>query len=215
MGSARLRRILILAGLLALPATIRAEGPPYADPWSSAAETAAESAVARLGAKRALALVPSVLQIRGLVGGIAGQGSGIVATVQEVRQAMQSLGAEETNLEVRVALPADVLFDFDKADIRADAAQALKQLATLVRAYPSGRAELAGHTDSKGDDAYNQRLSQRRAESVKRWLVEREGIAADRLSTRGAGETRPVASNDDEAGRQRNRRVEVVIHKLQ
>ncbi|HSF43871.1 MAG TPA: OmpA family protein, partial [Thermoanaerobaculia bacterium] len=73
--------------------------------------------------------------------------------------------------------------------------------------------ELEGHTDAKGDDAYNQRLSLRRAEAVKGWLTQREGIAADRLATRGAGESRPVASNEDEAGRQKNRRVEVVIHK--
>ena len=212
MSSRRISGFLVLA-LLAWPAVAHAEEPPYADPWSPATEAAAEAAVARLGAKRALLLVPTVLQIHGLEGGIAGQGSGIVATVQEVRQAMQSLGARETDLEVRVALPADVLFDFDKADIRADAAQALKQLATLIRAYPAGRVELEGHTDSKGDDAYNQRLSQRRAESVKQWLVRNEAIAADRLSTRGAGESRPVASNDDESGRQRNRRVEVVIHK--
>jgi outer membrane protein OmpA-like peptidoglycan-associated protein len=160
-----------------------------------------------------MAIVPSVLRILGLEGGVAGQGRAIVATVQEVRQAMKSLGAQETNLEVRVALPADVLFDFDKADIRSDAAQALAQLATVIRAYPSGRVELEGHTDAKGDDAYNQRLSLRRAEAVKRWLTEREAIAADRFVTRGAGESRPVAGNDDEAGRQKNRRVEAVIHK--
>jgi outer membrane protein OmpA-like peptidoglycan-associated protein len=213
MAVARRARILIAAGLLAISAAARAEEPPYADPWAPATEAATAAAVARLGDKRALLIVSSVLQIRGLEGGIAGGGSGIVATVQEVRQAMQALGAQETDLEVRVALPADVLFDFDKADIRADAAEALKQLATLIRAYPSGRAQLEGHTDSKGDDAYNQRLSQRRAESVKRWLVEREGVDGERLSTRGAGEARPVASNADEAGRQRNRRVEVVIHK--
>jgi outer membrane protein OmpA-like peptidoglycan-associated protein len=126
---------------------------------------------------------------------------------------MRDLGATETDLEVRVELPADVLFDFDKADIRSDAAQALAQLATLIRAYPSGSATLEGHTDSKGDDAYNQRLSERRAESVKRWLVEREGIAADRLTPKGWGERKPVAGNEDDAGRQRNRRVEVVIRK--
>jgi outer membrane protein OmpA-like peptidoglycan-associated protein len=112
-----------------------------------------------------------------------------------------------------VALPADVLFDFDKADVRADAVAALAHLATLIRAYPSGRVDLEGHTDAKGEAAYNQRLSLRRAESVKRWLVEQEGIAADRFITHGLGEARPVAGNEDEAGRQRNRRVEVVIHK--
>lgn len=198
--------LLAAAALLALPGLSRAADPPYADAWDPAAQAAAEAAAAKLGAKRALDVIPSVLEIRGLQ-------SGLVSTVQEVRQAMQDLGATETDLEVRVELPADVLFDFDKAEIRSDAARALGQLATLIRAYPSGSAALEGHTDSKGDDAYNQRLSERRAESVKRWLVEREGIDAGRLTPRGWGERKPVASNDDDAGRQRNRRVEAVIRK--
>ena len=198
--------LLTAAALLALPGLSRAADPPYADAWDPAAQAAAEAAAARLGSERALAVIPSVLEIRGLQ-------SGIVSTVQQVRQAMQDLGATETDLEVRVELPADVLFDFDKADIRSDAASALAQLATLIRAYPSGSATLEGHTDSKGDDAYNQRLSEQRAGSVKRWLVEREGIAAGRLAPRGWGERKPVAGNEDEAGRQRNRRVEVVIRK--
>jgi outer membrane protein OmpA-like peptidoglycan-associated protein len=198
--------LLTAAALLVLPGLSRAADPPYADAWDPAAQAAAEAAAAKLGTKRALDVIPSVLEIRGLQ-------SGIVSTVQEVRQAMQDLGATETDLEVRVELPADVLFDFDKADIRSDAAQALAQLATLIRAYPSGSATLEGHTDSKGDDAYNQRLSERRAESVKRWLVEREGIEASRLTPKGWGERKPVAGNEDEAGRQRNRRVEVVIRK--
>jgi outer membrane protein OmpA-like peptidoglycan-associated protein len=194
------------AALLMLPGLSRAADPPYADAWDPAAQAAAEAAIAKLGTKRALDVVPSVLEIRGLQ-------SGIVSTVQEVRQAMQDLGATETDLEVRVELPADVLFDFDKADIRSDAASALAQLATLIRAYPSGSATLEGHTDSKGDDAYNQRLSEQRAGSVKRWLVERERIDAGRLTSRGWGERKPVAGNEDDAGRQRNRRVEVVIRK--
>ena len=197
---------LAAAALLLLPGLARAADPPYADAWDPAAQAAAETAVAKLGAKRALDVVSSLLEIQGLQ-------SGIVSTVQEVRQAMRDLGATETDLEVRVELPADVLFDFDKADIRSDAAKALAQLATLIRAYPSGSATLEGHTDSKGDDAYNQRLSERRAGSVKRWLVEREGIDAGRLAPRGWGESKPVASNEDDAGRQRNRRVEVVIRK--
>lgn len=198
--------LLTAAALLVLPGLSRAADPPYADAWDPAAQAAAEAATTKLGAERGLDIVPSVLEIRGLQ-------SGIVSTVQEVRQAMQDLGATETDLEVRVELPADVLFDFDKADIRSDAAQALAQLATLIRAYPAGSATLEGHTDSKGDDAYNQRLSERRAESVKRWLVEREGIEAGRLTPQGWGERKPVAGNEDDAGRQRNRRVEVVIRK--
>jgi OmpA-OmpF porin, OOP family len=64
-----------------------------------------------------------------------------------------------------------------------------------------------------GEEAYNRALSERRAEAVKRWLVEREGIEAARLETRGWGESRPVADNDTDEGRQKNRRVEVVIRK--
>jgi outer membrane protein OmpA-like peptidoglycan-associated protein len=201
--------VLVLAALPALAA----ETPYAGGPWDPATEAAAEAAVARLGARRALDLRPVVLAIRGLAGGVAGAGRAIVATVQEVRQAMRALGAEETAVEVRVDLPADVLFDFDKADVRSDAAQALARLATLIRGYPAGRVDIEGHTDAKGDDAYNRRLSERRAESVKRWLVEREAIAAERLATRGAGESRPVADNATDAGRQKNRRVEVVIQK--
>ena len=158
------------------------------------------------------------VQIQGLTSGIGGgsQGiggasQGIVATVQEVHQAMQALGATESALEVKVDLPADVLFNFDKADVRSDAAAALGRLATVIRGYPGGRVEIEGHTDSKGNAAYNQKLSKRRTEAVKRWLAEREGIAADRLGTRGAGASRPVADNSTDAGRQKNRRVEVVI----
>jgi len=200
--------LLVLACAPALAAE-----PPYAGPWDPATEAAAEAAVARMGAVRALEIRPQVLKIVGLAVGISGSGSGIVATVQEVHQAMQALGATESALEVKVELPADVLFDFDKAEVRPDAAQALGRLATVIRGYPTGRVAIEGHTDAKGNDAYNQKLSERRAESVKSWLVEREKIAADRITTRGAGKSRPVADNSTEAGRQKNRRVEVVIQK--
>jgi outer membrane protein OmpA-like peptidoglycan-associated protein len=208
----RLAGGLAVAVLAAAPA-LAAEPPLYAGPWDPATEAAAEAAVARMGGARSLAIVPEMLRISGLEAGVAGAGSGIVATVQEVHQAIQALGATESALEVKVDLPADVLFDFDKADVRPDAAEALGRLATVIRGYPSGRVAIEGHTDAKGDDAYNQRLSERRAESVKRWLVEREAIAADRFTTRGAGESRPVADNTTDAGRQKNRRVEVVIQK--
>jgi len=200
--------------MLACAPVLAAEPPPYAaGPWDPATEAAAEAAVARMGAVRTLEIRPEVLRIVGLAVGISGTGSGIVATVQEVHQAMQALGATESALEVKVELPADVLFDFDKADVRPDAAQALGRLATVIRGYPTGKVAIEGHTDAKGNDAYNQKLSERRAESVKSWLVDREKIAADRITTRGAGKSLPVADNSTEAGRQKNRRVEVVIQK--
>jgi outer membrane protein OmpA-like peptidoglycan-associated protein len=177
----------------------------YDDPYAPNTEAAAEAAVARLGAKRALDIVPSVLDIVGLQ-------SGVVASVQSLQQAMRDLGAQETNLEIKVDLPADVLFDFNKSDIRPDAA-ALAKLATIIRAQPNGRTRIEGHTDSKGDDAYNQKLSERRAESVKNWLVAKEGVDASRMTTKGWGEAKPVAPNDTDANRQKNRRVQAVIEK--
>jgi outer membrane protein OmpA-like peptidoglycan-associated protein len=180
---------------------------PYTDPWSPVTEQAAEAAVARLGASRALALLPSVLNIVGL------EAVAVSGNVQGLREAMTALGAEETALEIRVNLPAEVLFDFDKSDIRADAAQSLAYLATLIRAHPQSRVRLEGHTDSVGKDAYNQALSERRAQSVARWLVEREHLDGSKFVAKGFGKSKPVASNDTEAGRQKNRRLEAVIEK--
>jgi outer membrane protein OmpA-like peptidoglycan-associated protein len=210
MFLSRLVAVLLLLELAPLRAS---EQPVYPGPWEAATQAAAEAAVARLGTHRAIDIERQVLEIQRFEQGVAGARGGITATVQELHQAMQALGARESALEVTVSLPADVLFDFDKAEIRPDAAAALAQLATVIRGYPAGRAEIQGHTDAKGNAAYNQLLSQRRAEAVKHWLVEREKIAAGHLATRGFGKSRPVADNDTEAGRQKNRRVEVVVQK--
>jgi outer membrane protein OmpA-like peptidoglycan-associated protein len=213
LHSSRLPGAGAIAALLVLSAVAAAADPPYADSWDPVTVGAAEAAVARLGPRRALSITATIRDIRGLEKSVAGAGTGIVASVQEVRKAMQELGAKETQMEIRVELPADVLFDFDEADIRPDAAAALGHLATLVRAHPGRRVRLEGHTDAEGSDAYNQGLSERRARAVQSWLVEKEGIPAAGFVARGFGESRPVASNDTEEGRQRNRRVEVVIEK--
>ena len=116
-----------------------------------------------------------------------------------------------------VALPGDVLFDFDKAAIRTDARPVLDKLAQLIASDPGSSIAIEGHTDSKGDDAYNLRLSERRAAAVRDYLKDVRSIPGDRMDVKGLGEARPVAQNmtpggqDNEAGQQKNRRVEVVI----
>jgi outer membrane protein OmpA-like peptidoglycan-associated protein len=203
--------LLVAAVATTVPAAAQ---PAYVDAWDPATVAAAEAAVARLGPGRgAVGLRASVLAIPGLTIGVGGAGTGLIATVQELEAAKRDLGAQETALEVRVELPADVLFDFDKADIRPDAADALGKLAAIIAAYPNGRVELSGHTDDKGADAYNQRLSERRAAAVKTWLVDRHSLDGSKIATRGEGESRPVADNRTDEGRQRNRRVEALIHK--
>ena len=130
------------------------------------------------------------------------------------------LQVKETATEIRIELAADVLFDFDKATIKPQAASALHNVAEIIRTKGKGRsARIDGHTDAKGDDAYNQKLSERRAASVKQWLAEKEGLADVKMATQGFGAKKPVAPNakpdgsDDPDGRQKNRRVEIVLAK--
>lgn len=107
---------------------------------------------------------------------------------------------------------SDVLFDFNKATLTPGAREKLAKLAGILLAYPAPyQVEIEGHTDSVGSDEYNLRLSRERAESVRAYVVG-AGLSAERIvGTRGLGEARPVASNDTPAGRQQNRRVEIVI----
>lgn len=104
----------------------------------------------------------------------------------------------------------NIFFDFDKATIRSESANELNRLITLLTENPTLKIELGSHTDSKGSDDYNQKLSQARSQSVVTYLIEK-GIATARLVAKGYGETIPVASNDTEAGRQENRRTEFKI----
>jgi outer membrane protein OmpA-like peptidoglycan-associated protein len=100
-----------------------------------------------------------------------------------------------------------IFFDVDQATIKKTAAPKLDAAIETLKKHPSMRIEISGHTDSKGNDAYNVDLSQRRAEAVKQYMVER-GIDASRIQTRGAGENEPIASNSTRAGRAQNRRIE-------
>jgi OOP family OmpA-OmpF porin len=103
-----------------------------------------------------------------------------------------------------------VNFEFDRAEVRADAAVILDEAARLLRENSDVRVRVNGHTDATGPEAYNQGLSERRAEAVKNHLVE-NGVSANRLSTQGLGESEPIASNDTREGRALNRRVELKV----
>ncbi len=110
----------------------------------------------------------------------------------------------------KVTLAADVLFDFDKSILKNEGKNKLDDLATKVKAINLEVVIAIGHTDSIGADAYNQKLSVRRAESVKAYLVSR-GVEPNRIYTEGKGEKQPVASNKTADGRQKNRRVEIEV----
>lgn len=103
-----------------------------------------------------------------------------------------------------------VNFDFDKAAIRADAVPVLKEAAEILKSNPSVNVAVNGYTDAIGSEAYNLKLSVRRADAVRNFLVG-EGIAAGRLTTHGFGKANPVATNETEDGRAQNRRVELKV----
>jgi outer membrane protein OmpA-like peptidoglycan-associated protein len=105
---------------------------------------------------------------------------------------------------------SDVLFDFDKATLRAGAREKLARVAGILLTQPALNIAVEGHTDSVGTDSYNQRLSEQRAGSVRDYLL-RQGIEPGTVATAGFGETQPIVSNNTAAGRQQNRRVEIVV----
>jgi outer membrane protein OmpA-like peptidoglycan-associated protein len=143
----------------------------------------------------------------------------LVYRIESVAGEVRDLEVKETDTEVRVEMAADVLFDFDKANLLPKADETLQKAATFVRDRAKGGiVRIEGHTDAKGSDSYNQKLSERRAASVKQWFGA-HGLSGVKFSTAGFGAKQPIAPNtkpdgaDDPDGRQKNRRVEIVIKK--
>ncbi|NOZ09615.1 MAG: OmpA family protein [Gammaproteobacteria bacterium] len=187
-------------------------------PDDPAAHDAAKISLTALGPDRgARTLSEDIRTIEGLNLSTGGQGLALVASVEQLQQAIKDLDAEVKDMEITVALSSDVLFDFDKANIKAAAQTELEKLGLIIREKRTGDVTITGHTDAKGGDDYNLKLSDRRAASVKDWLVKNAQIDAAVIKTQGLGETKPVAPNtqadgsDDPEGRAKNRRVEIVI----
>ena len=144
----------------------------------------------------------------------------LIFTVDDVGGKTKDLEVKETKTEIHIELAADVLFDFDKSTLRPTARDALKQAASIIRDNAKhSTVRIDGYTDAKGSDPYNQRLSDRRAASVRNWFVTNEGLKGVKFVTKGFGAKNPVAPNtkpdgsDDPDGRQKNRRVEITVKK--
>ncbi len=111
----------------------------------------------------------------------------------------------------KVCITLNIEFDYDKSDIKPKYHDEIGKVSDFMKKYPKTTAVIEGHTDNRGGYKYNIKLSERRAESVRNYLVEKFGINADRLSAKGFGYTKPVASNKTAEGRQKNRRVDAII----
>lgn len=140
----------------------------------------------------------------------ADQAAAAMARSRALEQELADLKASTTERGLVMTLQEGVLFEYDKAELKSGAMRSLDPLIAFLKEYPDRTLVIEGHTDGTGSDSYNADLSQRRAEAVRGFLAS-NGISADRIIARGYGESYPVTTNATEAGRQQNRRVEVVI----
>ena len=147
------------------------------------------------------------------VGGTAGAiiGHQMDQQAKEIKQQIPGAVVERVGEGLQVTFESGLLFPYDSDVLTAAAQQNLATLASSLDKYPNTNIMVVGHTDSNGSDNYNMSLSERRANAAVNYLVSR-GVDRSRLRAAGRGETEPVASNDSDAGRQQNRRVEVAIY---
>lgn len=148
------------------------------------------------------------------VGALAGGAVGYYMDVQEakLRKQLEGTGVRvvRNGDNITLVMPSNVTFDVDKADVKASFYPVLDSVALVLDEYDKTIIDVVGHTDSTGSHQYNQALSERRADSVARYLISQK-VARARIETFGMGETRPVADNATAQGRQLNRRVELTL----
>jgi len=148
------------------------------------------------------------------IGGLSGAAIGNYMDRQEaeLRRRLEGTGVSVTRHgdNITLNMPGNVTFDTDSAALDSGFYDVLDSVALVLEEYDQTLIEAAGHTDSTGSESYNQRLSEQRAQSVARYLGS-QGVTQQRLIVRGYGESYPIASNDTEAGRQQNRRVELTL----
>jgi outer membrane protein OmpA-like peptidoglycan-associated protein len=186
---------------------------PWVDPEPPGAQEIAEQVVsAAWNQDKVTHLTMTITTLVDTKTGLEGFRSAVAPASTTLDERLGRLGAEVTGTEVTIRLPGSVLFDFDSAQIRPDAERTLSEVAEVIKGYAKRPVRIEGHTDSVASDDYNQKLSERRAASVRAWLAGRS-VEPARLTPRGLGETKPVADNGTAEGRQRNRRVEVIIEK--
>jgi outer membrane protein OmpA-like peptidoglycan-associated protein len=151
--------------------------------------------------------------IGAVVGGTAGAiiGHQMDQQAKELSQNIKGATVERVGEGIEVTFASGLLFAFDSDSIQAAAGTNLRELASSLQKYPDSQLLIVGHTDNVGEDSYNQLLSQRRSNSAAAYLAA-QGVARTRLAATGKGESEPVATNETDAGRQKNRRVEVAIY---
>jgi outer membrane protein OmpA-like peptidoglycan-associated protein len=147
------------------------------------------------------------------VGGAAGAiiGHQMDQQAKEIKQNVAGAKVERVGEGIQVTFESGLLYDYDSDVVRSEARTNLRNLAASLDKYEGSDLLIVGHTDDRGSDSYNQRLSERRAEAAAGYLVS-QGVARSRITTTGLGESEPVGSNATPAGQAQNRRIEVAIY---
>ena len=147
------------------------------------------------------------------VGGTAGAliGRHMDKQAEELKKDLKGAKVERVGEGILITFDSGLLFETDKSDLEPTTKTNLTQLAQTLKKYDDTNVLVEGHTDNTGEDGYNMKLSDKRAESVEEYLVS-QGVAKARVTTKGYGESQPVGDNDTASGRQANRRVEVAIY---
>lgn len=146
------------------------------------------------------------------VGGVTGAviGRKMDKQAKEIENNVPGAKVERVGEGIVVDFEEKILFGYDQSDLTSSSEASLDKLVNILKEYLDTNIEVQGHTDSKGSEAYNQRLSVRRSNAVTAYL-RRQGVSSSRLTTKGYGESAPVASNDTDDGRAQNRRVTFLI----
>lgn len=200
----RRKELILVSSLVLISCATRAQTGAVVGAAGGAVAGGAIGKVAGSTAKGAI--------IGAVVGGTAGAiiGARMDKQAKELKQNIKGATVERVGEGIQVTFNSGLLFDFDSYSVRAEAGANLTELARSLEEYSGSDLLIVGHTDQVGSQSYNQGLSERRASSVSTFLRSR-GVDGARLEARGLGETEPTATNDTEAGRQANRRVEVAI----
>ena len=173
----------------------------------TAGGAAAGAVIGRVAGNTAMGAI-----IGAAVGGVTGAviGRKMDKQAEEIEKKVPGAKVERVGEGIVVDFTEKILFGYDKSDLSSTATGNLDKLVTILKDYPDTNIEVQGHTDSNGSDDYNMKLSERRAQAVSAYLRTR-GVPSSRLTTKGYGETAPVADNSTDDGRAQNRRVTFLI----
>lgn len=147
--------------------------------------------------------------VGGTVGAIIGQRMDRKA--EELEKEMEGVNVQRVEEGIAVSFDSGILFDFDSSSLRPEGYENLRKLSSILNKDEDTILMIVGHTDSRGDEDYNLRLSERRAQSASRYMVS-QGLSSSRIQIVGRGEYEPIADNTTDDGRQKNRRIEVAIY---